>query len=339
MSSGSFLRNQWYVAGRSDEVTSQPLGRQICDLPLVLFRDGDGRIAALADQCPHRKYPLSAGEVVAGEIQCGYHGLRFDVSGACTLIPSQKTIPRGLRAAVFPAVERHALIFVWIGDAAEADAALIPDFHENAAPGWAAVHGYHHVAAHYQLLIDNLLDLTHLPMVHKTTLAGAGLMETPLEVEIQGDFVRTRRLTPNVDPSPIHRTVRHFPGKIDRVSETKFSPPIYIHIDACAVPAGSNEDISVPHHVIINSLTPETKRTTHYFWSIARCRALDDETVSQKLYEMNRFAFDEDAAVLAKQQLMVEADGTNELLASLDGDRAATAARRIIARKLAEQAS
>jgi phenylpropionate dioxygenase-like ring-hydroxylating dioxygenase large terminal subunit len=332
-----FLKRQWYVAARSDEVADRPLGRRICDEPMVFFRDADSRAAALGDRCPHRKYPLSAGEIIGGEIRCGYHGLHFDGTGACTLIPSQAAIPRGLRARSYAVQERHGLLFVWMGDPATADPALVPDFHENDAPGWVAVHGYHYVAAHYQLLVDNLLDLTHLPVVHKTTLAGPGIMENPLEVEVAGDSIHTRRNMLNVDPAPIHRTVRRFAGKIDRRTVTRYLPPSYVHINAFADAAGTNENPTVPHHVIINSLTPETERSTHYFWSIARCEATGDASVSRTLYDMSRIAFDEDAAILAAQQRMIEEDRTGAPLASLDGDKAASAARRIIAMKLAAE--
>src|SRR6266568_8211406 len=76
-----FLRNQWYTAATSTEVCAKPLARTICDEPLVIFRGQDGTVAVLTDRCPHRKAPLSAGEVVGNDIQCGYHGIRFAADG------------------------------------------------------------------------------------------------------------------------------------------------------------------------------------------------------------------------------------------------------------------
>jgi vanillate O-demethylase monooxygenase subunit len=336
MAEDGFLRNQWYAAAASSEIGTAPLGRTICGEPIALFRAAGGTIAALEDRCPHRKYQLSRGVVANGLLQCGYHGLKFDGSGRCVEIPSQATIPRGLNAHTYPAIERHALVFVWLGDPKRADPALIPDFHENDADGFKAVHGYLYVKADYRLLIDNLLDLTHVAVVHKTTLGGPGILENSLEVEVDGDVVRTLRVMRNVDPAPIHRTIRHFPGKIDRRQETEFRPPIYVHINLGAVPHGSNEPIEVPHHVVINSLTPETERTTHYFWSVARTRALDDESVSEKLKTIHNVAFNEDVVVIEAQQRMIDSDPAGGVLANLDGDEACAAARRILARKLAE---
>jgi vanillate O-demethylase monooxygenase subunit len=337
MAENGFLKNQWYAAASAAEIGAAPLGRTICGEPLALFRGADGKVAALEDRCPHRKYQLSRGLVKDGRLECGYHGLMFDGAGACVAIPSQTKIPRGLNARSYPAVERHALVFVWLGDPKRADETLIPDFYENDDPGFTAIHGYLYVKADHKLLIDNLLDLTHVAVVHKTTLGGPGILENPLEVEVAGDTVRTLRTMKGVDPAPIHRLIRHFPGKIDRRQETEFRPPVYVHINLGAVPHGSNEDIAVPHHVVINSLTPETARTTHYFWSVARTRARDDAEVSRKLKDIHMVAFNEDVVVIEAQQRMIDSDPAGGVLANLDGDEACAAARRILARKLAEE--
>ena len=212
----AFLRNQWYTAATSAEIGDKPLARTICNEPLVIFRSGNGNVAVLTDRCPHRKAPLSSGEVVGNDIQCGYHGIRFAPDGACTRVPGNAQIGRNFRARSFPAHEVHGLIFVWLGEAALADPAHIPDFSENVKPGWTGVHGMLYVKGNYQLLIDNILDLTHVVFVHKTTHAGGGVAETPLDVEIDGDVVRAQRLMRNVDTAPIYTAARNLHGKIDR---------------------------------------------------------------------------------------------------------------------------
>jgi nitrite reductase/ring-hydroxylating ferredoxin subunit len=261
---GEFLRNQWYTAATSAELGEKPLARTVCNEPLVIFRGHGGNVAVLSDRCPHRKAPLSSGEVVGNDIQCGYHGIRFAADGACTHVPGNAPIGRTFRARSFPARETHGLVFVWLGEPALADPALIPDFSENVKPGWTGVHGTLYVKANYQLLIDNILDLTHVVFVHKTTLAGGGVAETPLEVEIEGDVVRARRLMRNVDTAPIYKAARNLHGKIDRWQFLEFEPPIYARITLGAREAGSEVPFGTPTHVVLNSFTPETERTTHY---------------------------------------------------------------------------
>ena len=65
------LRDAWYIAAWADEIGGQPLARRICNEPVVLFRDGTGRAAALADRCCHRGAPLHMGAVVEEGLQCG----------------------------------------------------------------------------------------------------------------------------------------------------------------------------------------------------------------------------------------------------------------------------
>jgi phenylpropionate dioxygenase-like ring-hydroxylating dioxygenase large terminal subunit len=332
-----FLRNQWYTAATSAELGERPLARTICNEPLVIFRGGDGTVAALTDRCPHRKAPLSSGEVVGNDIQCGYHGIRFAGDGTCTHVPGNVPVGRNFRARSFPAQETHGLVFIWLGEAALADPTLIPDFSENVKAGWTGVHGTLYVKANYQLLIDNILDLTHVVYVHKTTLAGGGVTETPLEVEVDGDVVRAQRLMRNVDTAPIYKAARNLHGKIDRWQFLEFRPPIYARITLGAREAGSEVPFGTPTHVVLNSFTPETERTTHYFWTTVRPWALGDEKVSRIYKDMTDLAFAEDAAIVERQQLLIDSDASGAPLVSLAFDRAGLAARRIISRKLDEE--
>src|SRR5437667_7072837 len=129
------LRNAWYIAAWADEVARQPLGRRICNEPIVLFRDRTNRVAALADRCCHRAAPLHMGSVVEDGIQCGYHGLVIDGSGRCVRIPGQERVPEEARVRRYPAVEKDQLVWVWLGDPAKADAARIVDFPYHNDPG------------------------------------------------------------------------------------------------------------------------------------------------------------------------------------------------------------
>ncbi len=334
------LRNQWYVAATAAEVGRTPFARRICGQPMVMFRRQDGSVAVLDDRCAHRKVPLSQGEVIGDEIQCGYHGFRFDGSGACTLISTKAdTIPRGLGGRAHAAIERPTLIFVWLGDAAAADLSLVPDFSLNEAPGWAVVHGYTYVKGHHQLLMDNVLDLTHVMFTHKTTLAGGGVTDNPLEVTVAGDRVHARRLMRNVDTAPIFKAAKGLAGKIDRWQILDFVPPIYMVANLGAMPPGQAKELGKePTHIIYNSFTPETERSTHYFWQVVRDWSVDDRKVSDMYRDMIVLAFDEDARIVEGQQQRIDDDPAGAPLASFSGDRAGQEARRIVARKLADEA-
>lgn len=339
MAQPAFLQNQWYVAATAAEISRTPFARRICNQPMVMFRRQDGGVVVLEDRCAHRKVPLSKGELIGDEIQCGYHGFRFDGSGACTLISTKDAMPRGFGVRAYTAVERHTLIFVWLGDRAAADPALIPDFSLNDQPGWTMVPGYTYVKGHYELLMDNVLDLTHVMFTHKTTLAGGGVTDNPLEVTVDGDRVHAQRIMRNVDTAPIFKAAKGLAGKIDRWQILDFEPPIYMTANLGAMPPGEAEELGkVPTHIIYNSFTPETERSTHYFWQVVRCWSLDDRKVSDMYRDMIVLAFDEDARIVEAQQQRIDDDETGRPLASFSGDRAGQEARRIIRRKFAEEA-
>jgi vanillate O-demethylase monooxygenase subunit len=125
-----FLKNTWYVAALAREVTRfAPLARKLLCENVVIFRSHGGRVAALEDRCPHRFAPLSMGRMSRDGLVCGYHGMEFDADGKCIANPTQPDEPIGPRACVrsYPVVERHNLIWIWMGDASLADEAAIPD--------------------------------------------------------------------------------------------------------------------------------------------------------------------------------------------------------------------
>ena len=339
MGQPAFLQNQWYVAATAAEIGRTPFARRICNQPMVMFRRRDGGVVVLEDRCAHRKVPLSKGELIGDEIQCGYHGFRFDGSGACTLISTKDAMPRGFGVRAYTAVERHTLIFVWLGDPAAADLGLIPDFRLNDQPGWTMVPGYTYVKGHYELLMDNVLDLTHVMFTHKTTLAGGGVTDNPLEVTVDGDRVHAQRIMRNVDTAPIFKAAKGLAGKIDRWQILDFEPPIYMIANLGAAPPGEAAELGkVPTHIIYNSFTPETERSTHYFWQVVRCWSLDDQKVSDTYRDMIVLAFNEDARIIEAQQQRIDDDESGRPLASFSGDRAGQEARRIIRRKFAEEA-
>ena len=123
------------------------------------------------------------GRVRGDRIECGYHGLQFDGGGTCVAVSGQTRVPPGARAARYPLVERDRFVWISMGDTDRMDSADIPDFHWLDHPDWRAEPSYLHIRCNHRLLIDNLLDLSHLPFVHPTTLGEMGVAETPATTE------------------------------------------------------------------------------------------------------------------------------------------------------------
>lgn len=166
----------WTPVAMSKEVGKAPHGLTLGGVRLVLFRDHEGRVSALHDQCPHRGVKLSLGKVgTDGCLECPFHGWRFASSGACTRIPLNP-MPEEKRqryaATVFPVRERGGLIWLYTHPGAEApDEPSVPSVMEQ--PG---IHVWHHAEtwnAHWTRAMENMLDSPHLPFVHRRTIGGA----------------------------------------------------------------------------------------------------------------------------------------------------------------------
>jgi vanillate O-demethylase monooxygenase subunit len=226
-----------------------------------------------------------------------------------------------------------------MGEPKLADAEQIPDLSRNTSRDWVAVRDYIYVKGNYQLLIDNIMDLTHTFFVHKSTLAGPGVNENPLTVTVDENSVHGERVMRNVDPAPIFRAALGRDGKIDRWQIIEYHPPILAVAILAAKEPGTVETLDVPTHILYNLFTPETERTTHYFWSTVRCWALDDAAISKIYLDMSRLAFSEDVEIIEGQQRMIDDDPRGSALAYFSADKAALEARRLLTRKLRLEAA
>ena len=331
-----FLKNTWYAAAWGQEVGRELLQRWVTGEPIVLYRTEAGEPVALEDRCPHRRFALSKGTLKGDAIQCGYHGLVFDCGGKCTHIPGQANIPPRLRVRTYPIAERWKLVWVWMGDPEAADESLIPAFPWLDDPDdWRPVTGTVHMDAHYQLLVDNLLDLTHETFVHKNTIGNFAVAETPMTVKIEEPNVHVERVMRDIPAPPLFEKVRGFKDNIDRWQIIDFLPPSNIVIDARAVPAGTNDlDRGLRWHVI-NSITPENESSCNYFWSVSRCFELENETIDTLIEDQIIATFMEDKGVLETQQHMIETDDPDRRIYDINADAGAVAARRIV-KKLIE---
>ena len=192
------VRNAWHVAAWSDQIeAAKPFAVTILGDPLVLWRAGDGRVHALADRCVHRLAPLSRGRCEGDRLRCMYHGLLFAADGNVVEIPGQDTIPPTARVQAYPVIERHDWVWVWMGNPALADAALVPPAVGPSDADWILGHGWIDYAAGAHLACDNLLDFSHLTHVHADSFgAGPEFAQAQPRVSVLERGVRVSRWLP-----------------------------------------------------------------------------------------------------------------------------------------------
>src|SRR5690349_2642414 len=219
-----FLRNAWYVAAWSDEITRTPMQRTILGEDVLLYRREDGTAVALADRCAHRGYPLSAGRLIGDNIQCGYHGFEYDGSGVCVKVPAQQRIPNRARVRHYPLTEAHRWVWIWMGDEDAAHTVPIPDTHWMTDPRWDRVTHTRLFACNADLLHDNLLDLTHESFLHESSIGDDAVYENGVTVEVDGNTVSVDRFMPSCHPSPLFAKVTGT-TLVDRWHTTEFQLP------------------------------------------------------------------------------------------------------------------
>lgn len=312
-----FLKNHWYVAAWSKDVERELLGRVLLGEYVCLYRTEDGTPVALENRCPHRNMPLSEGNLIGNSVQCAYHGLEFDRTGACTHVPGRDTAPDWARVRRYPVAERGGWLFIWMGDPARADEAAIPDYHRRITdPDWVAATGQTHVKAGYRLVLDNLLDLSHLTYVHGSTTGNRAVAENALiDTEVEGDTVRVTRTMTDVPPATAFVEYGGYSENIDRWQISTYLAPAYIDICNGSEPVGAgtfgaarNTSQGQWGFVVYHAMTPETETTTHQFWCVAgenRCVAEDKRVL---FAEQMREVLKEDLDVYEAQQACIDLD-------------------------------
>jgi phenylpropionate dioxygenase-like ring-hydroxylating dioxygenase large terminal subunit len=338
-------KNCWYAAAYDVELKRELVGRRIGGHSLVLYRREDGAPVALENACWHRLMPLSEGKIEGDNVACGYHGLVYNSEGRCVFMPSQKTINPAARVRSYPVAEKHRFVWVWTGDPALADPDKIPDLHWNDDPDWAGDGKLIHLDCGYKLIVDNLMDLTHETFVHGASIGQRSITEVPFEVTHGPDSATVTRWMRDVDPPPFWKMQLEWKlggpaGKVDRWQIIHFEAPSTIAIDVGVAPVGTGapegDRSAGVNGFVLNTMTPETERSCHYFWAFVRNYNLGDQRITTLIREGVSGVFGEDEEVLAAQQEGVD-DHPDKQFYNLNIDGGAMWARRLIDKMLADE--
>jgi vanillate O-demethylase monooxygenase subunit len=338
-----WLLNRWYVAAWSLELGDGLLGRTLLDQPVVLFRRDDGHAAAIGGRCPHRFAPMDMGRRVGDTVECPYHGLRFDANGACVHNPhGDGSIPRAATVPAHRVEERFGLVWWWAGEPAAADPSRIPDLSHLDRSDLDHVGGHMMVDAHYELYVDNLMDLTHAQFVHGDRMMSRRFSAAEQRVEQAGERVINRFMVPSSDLPPNFRS--YFPDTVQAVDYwmDSFWEPASIVTNWVGVtlPGRPREDGFYSHG--LHAVTPATRHASHYFFGNSRNHHLGDAAADEAVREWQRVGFGLQDKPLIERAARLMGDEVDPLklhAVLLPTDAAAVRVRRTLARLLAEQAA
>ncbi|MFL6624297.1 MAG: Rieske 2Fe-2S domain-containing protein [Sulfurifustis sp.] len=347
-----FLRNAWYVAAWGEEITRNLFSRQILGESVLMYRKEDGTPVAMSNVCPHRMAPLDHGVLRGDVVECRYHGLQFDCTGQCVKNPhpaGNGPIPPRAKLTTYPVVEKWGAIWIWMGDKTP-DLSLMPDFSWiDEKDKYREIHGMCPVKAHYELITDNVLDLTHLPYLHAGGLGNEpeNLYNEQVENIQDGNTYWCKRSSKNVNASPDFQNFNPaLKGvKCDKANAVRWNAPGHVAIIPTYWLAGTDkEQLTLIN--ISTMMTPASENLTWQFWSLARNFYLDSDQMDVIMRKAAAVGLEkEDVEMIEWQHKNM---GTTDIfslpLAALPGDvtpnRVRRALRKMIEdeqRELAEQ--
>lgn len=300
-----YLMNTWYVAALSTEVEAEGLfKRTLLETPVVLYRKTDGAPVALHDRCPHRFVPLSMGTRDGDSVVCPYHGLTFDCSGKCTKNPhGNQKVPAAAQVKSFPLLERHGFIWIWMGDQPPEEGAL-PDFGTlDVGPASAIAYTHMEWPCYYELITDNVMDLSHVDHVHGEIITTRGQLSPMIpSLEEKNGTVAVQWNWSQMPPMLIFNDFLPNPGKEARhFVRVTWSPPTNLQLTV-----GVTQDEAAPLDFAntiaqydLHSCTPQDTDTTHYFFATRRNHVEDDAEYNEiKLKAMHGAFVNEDGPIL-----------------------------------------
>lgn len=341
-----YLREAWYAAALSTDVGPEAFfPRTLLDTPVLLYRRADGRAVALHDRCPHRFAPLSQGKRCGDEVACPYHALRFNAEGRCTHNPhGNGLIPQAAQVRSFPIEERHGFLWIWMGETPP-DLGRLPDFSPlDAGPDTGIAFTYMRMKAHFELIIDNVMDLSHVDHVHGEIITTRGQL-SPLVPQLREEdgAIAARWEWKQTPAMMIFANFMPRPADEARMFvQVNWTPPANIQLSIGATQDEGPMDLQ---HCLgqydLHTCTPETADTTHYFFATRRNHLEHDGEFNRMKIQAMHAAFEnEDGPIIeAVHQRMGTADFFSLKPVLISSDAAPVRVRRRLAQLIAQETS
>lgn len=270
------LKNFWYACEFSSAVIDKPKQIRMLNQRFVLYRNSQGQVVVLKDQCPHRGAALSLGWVEDSCIRCPYHGWKFQADGQCVDIPAnapETPIPKKARVESYSVQEKYGFVWLFYGDLPDVERPPIPPLPEFDDQTLHRSYLDFQVNTHYTRVLENSLDISHLPIVHANSF-GAGFKENPkvedYEIQDEGWGISARSTYKNyTKPKGLFRYfVRE--NSSDLESKVSFYLPNITKIESNS---GRIKIVNFAIHLPVDDNTTISKRIL--FRSFARYSWLD----------------------------------------------------------------
>lgn len=308
-----FVRNAWYCAGWDHEFSQGRdaiIPRKIADERVVLWRRLAGPVVAYEDRCPHRQAALSLGRKEGDSLRCLYHGMRYNAAdGKCVEIPGQATIPERACLRPFPVVEKDNWVWVWMGDPAKADPALIPYAVGPSHPDFNIKTSKMQVDTNYRWEISNLADLSHITWIHPNTVGGSLQYTTAKpKHEVFARGMKTEFWVRNCEPAGAARHLFPPEARFDICFQITHTIPCTWVLHYRMFTAGTKTEGESDGQLLLDTwssqaVTPRDEDSVDYYYAWGASKATDFPGASDMLVQATDVAFREDAVMLEAQHI------------------------------------
>ena len=308
-----FLRNAWYCAGWDENVgigATDLVCRRIAGQSILLYRTGEGQVVAMEDRCPHRSAPLSLGRKEGDAVRCMYHGMLFGADGGCRAVPGMDKVPAGASVRTFPVVERDNWIWVWMGDAAQADETLICEAIGPSDPKWVLKTNQLRIDTDYREEIANLADLSHVSWVHGMTFGGSddwGFIKPRHELQPRG--IETKYCVRGVPAPTFARHLFPADARFDINVQVRLSVPcnfilsFAVHeAEEGATGRGMSNGKLLLDTFSSQAVTPRDEGSVDYYFSWGTSKETWIPGIVDLMHRTNMHAFLEDKRILEGQR-------------------------------------
>ncbi len=295
------IRDDWYVVCEESALRSKPIARTLLGTPIVVFRDSRGEVGALLDRCPHRNVPLSLGRVEGEDLQCGYHGWRFNREGRCTGVPGLcgSASDKARRVESF-ATRVHAG-FVWVyatpDEEPVREAYVVPHASDRRYTTIRHVvdfEGTVHATA------ENALDVPHTAFLHKGLFRGdADRNEIEVVVTRHHDRVEAQYIGEPRPEGLIGKLLSPSGGTVE-------------HFDRFMLPSIAQVEyrLGAESHVVATTmLTPVEDHLTRMFASVSFRMPIPGGLIASALKPLALRIVKQDVAMLKRQTETVKRFG------------------------------
>lgn len=338
----NYPSNCWWVAAKSSDIGDGLESRWLLDERVVLYRLTDGTINALEDRCPHRWAPLSEGKKDGDQLVCGYHGFKFDQTGACTHVPTQPNSVQSICARRYVVTEHAGFVWVWMGDPGKADPGLLPEIPWFTDTSNIIIGGEMEVQCNYMLLQENVMDLSHFAHLHADTLQQTGWDGPPPQIKTTETTATYEQIFTDVALAPFQAMPMGMEeGKlVNRFDWGTFHSPA-CHFGGIDVidPEAKEGERSSYNLRIMHCTTPISPNKCYYWWILAQDYGQSVPGIDEALQGIVEATFKQDKDILEQIQVTVDNDyrGAHMPEFSVKSDFGALQARKILIRMMAAE--